>query len=96
VYNRHRAPDIEIGIFFNTERDNSHNERAIRQVLTNMGWTAGELADEYDRQHSAPATSINTGNKALDDVVNDILARHGRDAAVAYLQGLKAKNINKG
>lgn len=88
-YSVHLAP--KYGGFFGLTRIPNDRSREMRAELMTIHWTAGQIAVEYDRQHGRPGLSVNTGDKEFDDVVNDILQRHGKEAAIAYVLGLKEK-----
>lgn len=89
LYQRNLEP--EYGGFFGKTRIDNDLSNKIRYKLMNYHWTAEQIALEYDRQHVRPENAVNTGDERLDAVVNDILVRHGKEAAIAYLLGLKSQ-----
>ena len=80
VYDKHRSR-VYGGFWGNKEISNWETENAIRKFLTNMGWSAEQLAAEYDRQHGEKHPHISTGNAALDAKVNHICLLYTSDAA---------------
>lgn len=73
---------------------------AIYSIMLQAGVPNTVLATAY-KENSIPAPrkankprerqSVNTGDAELDKTVNDIMARKGKDAAIAYLTDLKTK-----
>ena len=89
LYQRHLEP--EYGGFFGTTRIDNDVSDEIRDKLLDYHWTAEQIALEYDRQHVPHENAVKSDDKVLDSVVNDILVRHGKGAAIAYLLGLKSQ-----
>jgi hypothetical protein len=89
LYQLHLQPEYG-GIFGTTWIDNDLSD-VIRDKLLDYHWTAEQIALEYDRQHVPHANAVRSDDKVLDSVVNDILVRHGKGAAIAYLLGLKSQ-----
>ena len=89
LYQRNLEP--EFGGFFGKTKVYNDRSSKLRYKLMKYHWTAEQLALEYDRQHVGPENAVNTGDETFDAVVNDILVRHGKEAAIAYLLGLKSQ-----
>ncbi len=88
-YQTHLSP--EYGGFLSMTRIDNDRSAELRKSLMAANKTAAQLALEYDRQHSNANVTLKSGDSALDEVVNDIMTRHGKGAAISYLLGLRSQ-----